>query len=151
MKEEILYKTNYNWYVIFVCSLLIGFPAYPLYGLSPVFSCAYLLLDLLLVVGIISKQFVFFNDRVEVVRLFFTKRRVYFYADLQKVEYRNGKIARTPPHIIFITKKKQKNFWQSITAPSKSQTKLILKILHNAGVRVEFNCWEEEIAVLKSW
>ena len=150
MKEEVLYKINLNWYVILGWSVIIGVPAYPLYDLSPVFSCVYLLLDLLLVVGIINKQFVFFNDRVEVVKMFLSKRRVCFYDDLQKVEYRN-KGDRASPNIIFFTKKNPKIFWQSIPAFPKSRAKLILQVLHKAGVRVEFNCWEEEIAVLKSW
>ena len=152
MKEKVLYKTNYNWFDILVVSFFIGTPAFVFYDLSPVFSCVYLLLDLLLVVGIINKQFVFFNDRVEVVKMFLSKRRVCFYNDLQKVEYWN-KGGRLPNYIIFHTKKKPKPkiYWQSITAPSMSQAKLILQVLHKAGVRVEFNCWEEEIADLKSW
>jgi hypothetical protein len=151
MDERPFYKSSYNWYtavVIFIisCALLNLLSV-----INDVLAIVSIVLDFILILVIFLKKFLFYDDRVEIVRLNkYLKKRKYKYDDLLKVEYRDG-VVRSPAVVILFTKDEPNSVKKSFIVSSKKKTKELLKRLFDRGVKISFNCPEEDIPKLKSW
>ncbi len=153
MKDGILYKTSYNWVTSLLFWGCIACFYFIISVISELAGILFILSDTLLVLVFITRKFVFYEDRVEIVRLIkFSKNKVFKFTDIIKIEYRSGLASKVPPEIILITRNdKWKKCKNSFVAADGNETKFLLKELHDRGINITFNCSETVMNFYKSW
>lgn len=151
-EDKVLYKTSYNWTLTLLFSSFIGSFYFIVSVISELAGIIYIVCDVLLMLTFVSRKFVFYENRVEMVRLIkFFKNKTYKYQDIIKIEYKSG-VPRVPPEIFIVTKvDNSKEHKDAFLAPSVKKTKFLLKELHNRGINITFNCNESVRDAYKSW
>lgn len=154
MEDSVFFKTSYNWAYTIVIIIFIGSLYFIIHAINNLLGIAYIVTDFICVLAFFTKKFVFYENRIEIIKLNkLLKKRIILYKDVLKIEYMNGVVARTPPQIVIFAsdESKPKPYINSFVAPSKKKTKILLKELFDRGVKIEFNCYEDEKDELKSW
>lgn len=140
MGEKIIYKTSFNWMPTIAIFILLGSMFFFIKKINYLLGFFYILVDVIVVLTFIAKKFIFYENRVEIVRFNgFSKKRIFRYNDLLKIVYLDRGLTKTPPEIAVITKENPKNYMKSFMAPSSKKTKVLLKELHDLGVKIEIN------------